>query len=291
VAETVKGNFCVGALLDWATDQLAGDCARLDSEWLLAEVLAKSRTWLRIYPEYELTSEERARFKTLIKQRQRGVPVAHLLGYWEFWGLRLEVSDETLIPRPDTEIVVEWALQILAEVESPKVADLGCGTGAIALAIAAERPDAKLVATDVVPGVVELARRNVESNRLRNVEVLCGDWFDALPQHQEFDLLVSNPPYIAADDPHLQTGDLRFEAKTALVAEADGLADIQTLVQGASGYLKPGGVLLIEHGYDQAEAVQQKMQQAGLLDIQSRRDYGQNWRATMGRKAKGSEAC
>lgn len=264
------------------TEQLA-DCSespRLDVELLLCEVLGKPRSFLFTWPEHPLSESEQQRFEQLLARRIQGEPVAHLLGYRDFWTLRLKVSPDTLIPRPDTERLVEQALALLPN-RPARVADLGTGTGAIALALAVERPQWEVVATDRHPGAVALARDNAEHNALSNVTVLQGSWCD--PLSSRFDMLVSNPPYIDPSDPHLQQGDVRFEPLSALVAEEEGMADIRQIAQQAPGYLLDGGWLLFEHGYDQGEQVRACLAALGYDEVATVRDLGGNERVTQGR--------
>ncbi|MDX1571076.1 MAG: peptide chain release factor N(5)-glutamine methyltransferase [Xanthomonadales bacterium] len=227
---------------------------RLDAELLLADVLGRSRTWLFAHPDAALPEREKGRFEALLAQRRQGVPVAHLVGRKAFWNQNLRVSPDTLIPRPETELLVELALDAIPAAAPARVLDLGTGTGAIALAIASERPQAWILATDRDPGAIQLARRNARLHRLDNVRFLCGDWFDPL-RPTGFDLVVSNPPYLAADDPHLERGDLRFEPRSALVAAEAGLADLRRLAEQSARYLRPGGTLIVEHGWNQQESV------------------------------------
>ncbi|BDX18828.1 release factor glutamine methyltransferase [Halopseudomonas aestusnigri] len=256
------------------------DTARLDAELLLCHAIGKPRTYLRTWPERRPDAEQLRRFEQLLSQRRSGVPIAYLLGEQGFWSLQLEVSESTLIPRPDTERLVEVALE-LGPQGAAEVLDLGTGTGAIALALAAERPDWQLTGVDRVAEAVALARRNAERLRIGNACFEQSDWFTALAGRR-FDLIVSNPPYIAADDPHLQQGDVRFEPGSALVSGADGLDDIRTLVQLAPAHLQATGWLLFEHGWQQADAVAQLLREQGFAQVQSWRDLGGQLRVTGG---------
>ena len=255
------------------------DSARADVELLLCAVLDKPRSWLFTWPDKTLDEVQQTRFEQLIVRRLRGEPVAHLLGYRDFWTLRLEVSPDTLIPRPDTETLVEQALACLPA-EPARVADLGTGTGAIALALASERPQWQVLATDLHPGAVALARRNAQTHDLNQVEVRQGSWCE--PLDGQFDMLVSNPPYIDPADPHLQQGDVRFEPLSALTAEDKGMADIRLIASQARAYLKPGGWLLFEHGYDQGETVRQCLMELGYVAVATVQDLGGNDRVTQG---------
>lgn len=256
------------------------DTPRLDIEVLLGHVLQKSRTYLFTWPEHVLSEDEYRLFEALFERRLRGEPVAHLTGNREFWSLSLSVSPATLIPRPDTELLVETALQLPLP-ESAKVIDLGTGTGAIALALAFERSAWQVVAVDAVEDAVTLADTNRRQLGLLNVDIRQSDWFAALGD-QRFDLVVSNPPYIDSSDPHLQQGDVRFEPKSALVAEGRGLADLKTIIQQAPVHLNNGGWLLLEHGWQQAQAVRELMQAAGFDRVETRQDLGGRDRATLG---------
>lgn len=257
------------------------DSPRLDIEVLLGHVLQKSRTYLFTWPEYLLSKEEYQSFEALFSRRLQGEPVAHLTGSREFWSLSLSVSPVTLIPRPDTELLVEVALQLPLP-DSARVIDLGTGTGAIALALASERPAWQVVAVDAVGDAVALADTNRRRLGLLNVDICQSDWFAALGDLC-FDLVVSNPPYIDAADPHLQQGDVRFEPMSALVAEACGLADLETIIQQAPAHLNRGGWLLLEHGWQQAQAVREMMLAEGFDGVETRRDLGGRDRATLGR--------
>ena len=256
------------------------DTPRLDVEVLLCHVLGESRTYLFTWPERELSEQQLAQFEALFIRRLRGEPVAHLTGYREFWSLSLAVSPATLIPRPDTELLVELALRLPLP-EGAAVLDLGTGTGAIALALASERRHWQILAVDALPGAVELAERNRRALGLANVRVVEGNWFDGLGG-QRFDLVVSNPPYVDAEDPHLGEGDVRFEPASALVAAESGLADLKTIVATAPDSLKGGGWLLLEHGWQQAQAVRELMKGAGFREVVSEKDLAGRERATLG---------
>jgi len=256
---------------------------RRDAEILLEHVTGKARTFILAFGETALTADQHAQLSDLLSRRKAGEPVAHLTGEREFWSLPLYVSAATLIPRPDTECLVEHALARLPATAC-RILDLGTGTGAIALALASERPDCQVTAVDVMPDAVALALRNVARLGFNNVKIQQSSWFDALVG-QQFDMIVSNPPYIDERDPHLSQGDVRFEPLTALVAAEEGLADIAHIVTVSRQYLTAGGWLLIEHGWTQAEAVRALFTQAGYERVETCQDYGGNDRLTLGKMA------
>jgi len=267
--------------LGWATGALqpASDSARLDAEILLCELLRCNRAGLVIRADEVLTTELALRYAALIERRQQGEPVAYLTGRREFWSLELQVSPAVLIPRPDTELLVEWALERLRGVSAPLLADLGTGSGAIALALASERPDARVVAVDLSADALAQAAHNARLLGLDRVDFRLGDWLLPLAG-ERFDLIVSNPPYVADQDPHLR--DLRFEPRRALTAGADGLADLRRIAAAAPGHLKPGAVLLLEHGAEQGAAVRALLHEQGYGAVETRRDLNGLERATLG---------
>ncbi len=285
MAETVAGAIRAAAA------RLPGDEARLDAELLLAHALGRSRSWCYAHADDPLAPAQAHAFATLVQRRAGGEPVAQITGRRGFWSLELAVTAATLIPRPETERLVELALARLPEGTTAPVLDLGTGTGAIALAIAAERPSARITATDASAAALEVARRNVagldpvrgDATAVRpTVRLLRGDWF-APVAGETFALIASNPPYIAEGDPHLGQGDLRFEPRAALASGADGLDAIRIIAAQARRHLQPGGWLLVEHGLDQGDAVRTLFAQGGLVDVATERDLEGRDRVTLGR--------
>lgn len=268
-----------------------GESPRADADVLLCHLLGCRRSYLMTWPERELDAAQQARLQDWLSRRLNGEPIAHLIGEREFWSLPLKVSPATLIPRPDTEVLVEQALARLpprpaAPDQAPcTLLDLGTGTGAIALALKSERPDADVWAVDRMPEAAALARANSAALGLP-IEVRDGSWFEPLSGAPRFGMIVSNPPYIDGADPHLAEGDVRFEPRSALVADEQGLADIRLIVAGAPAHLLPGGWLLLEHGWQQGEAVRQLLLQHGYSQVETVRDYGDNERVTLGRLAR-----
>jgi len=280
----------IGGLLDSLTQQFStvSDSARVDAEVLLCFVSQKNRTWLYTWPERELTEPQSLQLQPLVKRRLLGEPVAYLTGQREFWSLTLQVSSDTLIPRPDTELLVEVALELFSDRSHEKlnIVDLGTGTGAIALAVASEQPNWQIIGLDRIPAAVQLAQRNQQQLQIPNASFLESDWFSSL-EKQRFDLIVSNPPYIEQQDPHLKQGDVRFEPRSALVAKGDGLLDIKKIIDQAPGYLVEQGWLLFEHGYQQADAVRNLLNERGFVAVQTRSDLAGHERATLGQWSTG----
>lgn len=267
------------ALLNEAAGMIGSGTSRLDAELLLNHVSGLSRSSFRAFPEREVDASLVAKFERLVAQRVEGTPVAYLLGHQEFWSLPFKVSRSTLIPRPDTECLVETALE-LSLPDNAKVLDMGTGTGAIALALASEKPNWLVTACDLYEDAIALAQTNARELKLP-VNVFQSSWFTGMPTDY-FDLIVSNPPYIASGDDHLGEGDVRFEPASALVAGSDGLADIRQIVAEAPAWLNSQGWLLLEHGFDQAKAVQELFSNCGFTNIESFKDYGGNDRMTLG---------
>ncbi|MTD26169.1 peptide chain release factor N(5)-glutamine methyltransferase [Erwinia sorbitola] len=258
----------------------ASDSPKRDAEILLGKVTGKSRSWLIAFDDTRLDDTQLTRLEALLARRVAGEPVAYLTGEREFWSLPLTVSPDTLIPRPDSEVLVEQALARLPSAGCALL-DLGTGTGAIALALASERADCQITGVDRIPAAVALAQHNASKLALTNARFLHSDWFSALAG-QQFALIVSNPPYIDADDHHLSEGDVRFEPASALVADDHGLADIKIIAAEAGRYLLKDGWLLLEHGWQQGEQVRQILRENSFHAVETCQDYGGNDRVTVG---------
>jgi len=273
--------------LEYIESKLATQEAKDDARYLLSFVLQKSFTWLKTWPEKLLTSEQQNQLESLIERRATGEPIAYITGERDFWTLTLKTNPSTLIPRPETELLVEKAIEFLNDLSSKenKILDLGTGTGAIALAIASERPKDKVIACDFQVGAVELAKKNVKLNNINNVEVVQSDWFSNVPEEQ-FELIVSNPPYVEENDPHLTLGDLVFEPNSALVAGDEGLADIKVIISQSVEFLVDGGQLMIEHGYNQASQIQAVFAENGYSKIEIYKDLAGLDRITKGQFLK-----
>lgn len=256
--------------------------ARYESQLLLQHILHVNRAWLIAHENDELQPAGQAKFTELLERRSNGEPIAYILGKREFYGLDLTVTPATLIPRPDTEILVEAALNKMPADKIIQLLDLGTGTGAIALAIASQRPQAEITATDASQAALDIAISNGQQHHTTNVSFILSDWFSALNQ-DKFDIIVSNPPYIEQNDAHLLQGDLRFEPMTALASGSDGLDDIRKIVADSLLHLKPLGWLMLEHGYNQAAAVADLLAQQGFVDIATIQDFGSNDRVTIGK--------
>ena len=272
-----------------AASRLTSPDARHEAEQLLLHVIGRDRAWLFAHGDAALADADASAFEALLARRIAGEPVAYLVGHRGFWTLDLQVSPATLIPRPETERLVELALERLPADRPLRIADLGTGTGAIALSLASERPRAQVVATDSSADALAVARANGVSNAIANVEFRHGSWWAPL-QGERFHLVASNPPYIADGDAHLAQGDLRFEPPTALSSGADGLEAIREIVGDASTHLMPGGWLLLEHGWDQGAAIHALMTAAGFVDVATETDLEQRDRVTLGRVTEGQDA-
>lgn len=263
------------------------DSPLLDAELLLAHALDRPRPHLKAWPDNRPDAEQLARFEDLLERRQRGEPMAYLLGEREFWSLRLEVTPDTLIPRHDTETLVEAALGRIPRGKHCRVVDLGTGSGAIALAIRHERPLADITATDASRPALDVARRNAARLGL-DIRFVYGEWFAPLAG-QQFDVIVSNPPYIADADRHLANGDLPHEPRSALASGPDGLRDIRQIVTAAPGFLAPGGWLLLEHGHEQGDAVRALLAAAGFSGLGCSRDLAGHERVSFGRQEQSAD--
>ena len=279
----------VGELLSWGRERLGDDGNegdrnnnRNESEALLSAVTGQSTATLIAHAERPVAEHAVGEFQSLLERRAGGEPLAYLLGEKEFWSLMLAVTSDVLIPRPETELLVE---EVLARASHRKIAtilELGTGSGAIALALASELPHCTLVATDISPAALEVAERNAQKLDLQPIEFCLGDWFCAVAARR-FDLIVANPPYIAPGDPHLRRGDVRFEPDSALVSAANGLADLERIIANAASSLNGCGELLVEHGWEQGAAVRALFEQNRFAAIATRRDLGGNERVTGGR--------
>jgi release factor glutamine methyltransferase len=269
----------VGEMLRLGAD-LPGESPQRDAEILLGYCLDKSRTWLYTWPEHPVDEAQARHYRQLLLQREQGQPVAYLIGQREFWSLTLAVNSSTLVPRPETETLVSWALELPLPAGS-NVLDLGTGAGAIALALASEKSTWALTAVDQSAAALDMARENAASNELFNLCFLRSNWFDSLAG-ERFALIVANPPYIDALDEHLNMGDVRFEPREALVAGEHGLADLRHIVEGAEKYLEKGGWLLVEHGFEQGTQVRELFLGAGFKAVATRRDLAGNDRVTGG---------
>lgn len=275
----------INSLRHWAKDKLAlvslSD-ADTDTTVLLCRCLDVNSAYLIGHGEEAVSAEVENRFKQLVMRRQTGEPIAYIVGEKEFWSLPLEVSEAVLIPRPDTEVLVEKVIELMGGNGNQLILELGTGSGAIALAIASERTSAQITALDICSQALSVAIRNQEKLRLNNIHFLQSDWFEALAGIT-FDLICSNPPYVASGDHHLELGDVRFEPKQALVAGQSGMDDLSVIISQAGHYLNQSGWLLVEHGYDQAEQVRTRFIANKFSDVQSVTDLSGNDRVTLGR--------
>lgn len=277
----MNSNHNIKSALSTAITQIHTEDATLEAQMLLQHLLGVNRAWLIAHEDDTLQDNIFAAFGALIQRRVKGEPIAYILGYREFYGLKLKVTRDTLIPRHDTETLVEAALSKIPQNQSTQILDLGTGTGAIAIAISKNRPQAHATATDASIRALKVASENAENLAITNIKFMQSDWFAAL-DNTKFDVIVSNPPYIEAIDEHLKQGDLRFEPITALSSGKDGLDDIRTIIKEAPPHLNPHGYLLLEHGYNQAEAVFELLKNAGFAEIETMKDLGGNHRVTLG---------
>lgn len=268
------------ALLEGQNAITHSDTSALDAQLILLHTLNAHRNILFTDPDKPLSQAQQQSYRSCLRRRQQGEPVAYIVGEQGFWDLTLDVAPHTLIPRADTESLIDWVLE--QGMQPKRILDLGTGTGAIALALAKEFPDAQVLGVDLIPEAVELARSNKEKNQITNASFIQSSWFEQVPK-EAFDLIVSNPPYIDKNDEHLAQGDVRFEPSSALIAQNQGLADLQHIAQNAKGYLSAGGCLLMEHGWQQAEAVCEYLQLCGYQNIGSGKDLAGQWRFTFGK--------
>lgn len=257
------------------------DSALLDAEILLCQALNQPRSHLRAWPDKPLQPEHLTAFRALIEQRQQGAPIAYITGNREFWSRDFQVTPDVLIPRPDTELLIELSLKLIPANKPTRAIDLGTGSGIIAITLAAERPHAQICATDFSLAALGIARLNADKHQINNIAFYHSDWFADIPA-TKFNLIVSNPPYIAEDDSHLQQGDVRFEPQTALCAAEQGLADIRIIADTARNYLEPCGHLLIEHGYNQQQQVQALFKDLHYDKVQTYKDLSGQPRVTYG---------
>lgn len=275
--------FTIQNSLNTATHKLAtiSDSARLDAEVLLAFVLGKNRSYLRAWNDKILNAQEISQFESLISQRETGIPIAYLTGTREFWSRDFFVSPDVLIPRPDTEILIEHCLEKIPQNLPFQILDLGTGSGIIAITLACECPNVKIIAVDASESALKIAQKNADFHDCQNVEFILSDWFLNVPKIK-FDLIVSNPPYICENDEHLTQGDVRFEPKTALIATENGLRDIIDITKNAKNYLISNGQLLLEHGYNQAQDVQIILRNMGFTNVCTYHDLAGQPRITTG---------
>lgn len=280
----MKSEYSIQMLLRKASSELESisDSAYLDAELLLAHCLNKSKTFLHTWPEIELNETQLAYFHTLIKKRLTDYPVAYLLGKKSFWTFELIVTPDVLIPRPETELLVEIALDKIKNTKNPKILDLGTGSGAIALALASEREDATILATDQSLKALEIAKMNARDLQLdQHVTFVQSNWFEDISEIN-FDLIVSNPPYIDLDDIHLQS-TIKYEPQEALVAENHGIQDIEKIIKKSHPFLKMGGWVILEHGFDQAKKVSDLLSTNHFSQIKTHNDLNNNFRVTLGK--------
>lgn len=273
--------------LKWASEILYSiSCSsRLDSEVLLAHCLQKDRSYLLTWPELELTRQQQDCFQDLVRRRLQPQPVAYLVGYREFYSMRLDTTPDTLVPRPETELLVDSVLELTQNMPCAKILELGTGTGAIALAIKKHNPGGQMCATDVSQSALEVATSNAKKHAL-DVQFVLSDWYQAIVPDARFDIIASNPPYVASNDPCLEQGDLPAEPMQALSSGVSGLEALEVIIKGAVERLKPGGYLLLEHGFEQAQAVAELLEKMAFEAIQTKYDFNDLERMTMARKPR-----
>ncbi|HQM86983.1 MAG TPA: peptide chain release factor N(5)-glutamine methyltransferase [Methylotenera sp.] len=272
----------IKSALAFATVKLNHDEAKLEAQLLLQHVLNVNRAWLIAHENDALQANQHAAFEALLNRRLNGEPIAYILGGRAFYGLDLLVTPDTLIPRPDTETLVEAALAQIPIAAHPSILDLGTGSGAIALAIAKNRPQASVIAVDASKAALAVAKKNAQNLSIDNVEFVLSNWFQHL-NNQPFDVILSNPPYIEENDAHLSQGDLRFEPISALSSGEDGLNDIRQIIENSLVHLQPQGWLMLEHGFNQADKVADLMANTGFVSIETIKDFGGNNRVTIGK--------
>ncbi len=256
--------------------------SRLDCEILLAYTIKKSRTFVHTHPEYSLTSDEYTVFQNLILQRQQGMPIAYIIQNRAFWSLSFKVNQHTLIPRPETELLIAVILQKLQHLPDAEILDLGTGCGTIAVTLAHEKPYWQLIATDLSFPALIIAQENASNFNCKNVRFINNDWFAAISITKKFHAIIANPPYIAETDPHLQLGDVRFEPRHALISSNDGYADLKYIINHSIGRLVKNGLLLLEHGYQQKDQVLKMLKECGYVQIDSYKDWQGNDRVSIG---------
>ncbi len=273
------------SLLRDATTRLkrSSPTPQLDAEILFAYALKKQRAFLYAYGDDILADETLERIEALISERLRGVPIAYLVKEREFWSLSFHVTPHTLIPRPETELLIELALNLYGAHETCSVLELGTGTGAISIALATEKPHWQLITSDQSINALAVAEKNIKRHHVKNITLIHSNWFDQIPD-AAFDLIISNPPYLADDDPHQHQGDLRFEPKEALISDENGLSDLNIIIQESIKYLKQDGLLLLEHGYNQRKAVMDKLSLTGYKNVRCWQDTNNNDRVSTGWK-------
>jgi release factor glutamine methyltransferase len=274
----------IDAAIKYGTEALleSSPSARLDAELLIAHCLDKQRSYVYTWPEKELNPKQQASFLNSLSKRQDNYPIAYITGQQEFWSLLLKVTPDVLIPRADTELLVETALEKITTIDQPKILELGTGSGAIALALATERPDSDIIATDISVQALEIAELNKQNLAISNIHNIQSNWFESVPQ-KTFDLIVSNPPYIDPKDEHLM-GGIRHEPIQALTAANKGLSDLERIAENAKYYLNSKGWLILEHGYDQGKAVVEILRKAAYRQISCLSDLNGNDRISIGSK-------
>jgi release factor glutamine methyltransferase len=275
----------VSEALTFGIQQLQGpqnSDSRLEAQLLLAHTLERDRSWLYAWPEYELNEEQERSYLGLLSRRAKGIPIAYITGEREFWSLPFKVTEDTLIPRPETELIVATVLQLADHDQSISLLDLGTGSGAIAITLASEHPSWSITATDASRKALTVAETNARQLGTPHIHFVQGDWFDPLEKNSKFHIIVSNPPYVAEHDAHLQSGDLRYEPPGALSSGLDGLRDLRQIIAQAPAMLHAGGWLLVEHGMDQAGSARKLFQDADFCEISSKTDLAHRERITMG---------